>query len=508
MFSKVLVANRGEIACRIIRTCRRMGIATVAAYSDADASALHVRIADEAYRVGQAPAEQSYLKMEAIVEAALKSGADAVHPGYGFLSQNAAFARLCHENGLVFIGPRPEVLEMMKDKVEARRLAQEAGLPLIPGTTTTVSDDEALAEADALGFPVMVKAAQGGGGIGITLVSGPQRLKGVLARARRLARAAFGNGELYLEQYVDGAAHVEVQVVGDDYGNILHLYERECSVQRRNQKVVEEAPSKKLSSRRRTALLEAAVALCRHIGYSGVGTVEFLLDRKGRFYFMEMNTRLQVEHGITELITGLDMVELQIRASAGEHLALTQKRVYVRGHAVEARVYAEDPETFLPSAGVVQDLAVPHGKSIRVDTALYKGCEITTYYDPLVAKVMAWSRTRRGSINRLGKALESFKIEGVKTNLETLKAVLVSRGFRSGTYDTQFLSKLIPRLKRRGQVLAGLEAPGVHERDVAAVVALALAMGTPSGGREGVSPWKTQGRYAQMTSRMQSWRRM
>jgi acetyl-CoA carboxylase biotin carboxylase subunit len=509
MFSKVLVANRGEIAARIIRTCRRLGIDTVAVYSDADADALHVGMADEAFRLGPAPPEQSYLDIETVLQAAEESGAEAIHPGYGFLSQNAACAQACSERGFVFIGPRPEVLELMRDKVQARRLAVEAGLSVIPGTEGTVSDEEALEAAQELGFPIMVKAAQGGGGIGIALVGNPQRLKAVLARSRRLAQAAFGSPDLYLEKHIEGSSHIEVQVVGDDHGNFLHLFERECSVQRRNQKVVEETPTEKLSGRRRSSLFQAALAFCRHIGYSNMGTVEFLFDSKGRnFYFLEMNTRLQVEHGITELITDLDLVELQLRIAAGERLRLKQKEVKTRGHSIEARLYAEDPETFLPSAGEVSRLVLPRGKGIRVDTWLYEGCEVTTYYDPLLAKVMAWAHTRRGAIKRLEEALDSLRVEGVKTNLETLKVVLSARSFRSGSYDTQLLAKLVPRLKRRGRILAGLEQSQDQGRDVAAVIALALAMnGAPEPVRQPMSPWKAQGLYGQMMARTQPWRR-
>ncbi|MBI4337052.1 MAG: acetyl-CoA carboxylase biotin carboxylase subunit [Chloroflexi bacterium] len=525
MFRKILIANRGEIACRVIRTCRKMGIATVAVYSDVDAPKLHVRMADEAVRIGSPPASESYLNIPRIIEAAQRSGAEAVHPGYGFLSQNPHFARACQEAGLAFIGPRPEVMERMGDKVMARHLAREAGLPVVPGTDNAVTDRQALAAARELGFPVMLKAAAGGGGIGIRVATSLDELRQVLKRARTLARGAFGSGELYVEKYVPNAAHVEVQVLGDQHGRLVHLFERDCSVQRRNQKIIEETPCVKITPQQRDALCSAALALAHHIEYTNAGTVEFLLDPEGRFYFLEMNTRLQVEHGVTEMVMGLDMVELQVRIAAGEPLPFTQADVACRGHAIEARVYPEDPDTFLPMSGVVRRVEEPSGPGVRVDSSLYPGLEVTTHYDPLLAKVIVWGETRGEAIQRLTGAVRSLVVEGVKTNTPTLRAVLGDPTFILGNYTTQLLSQVAARPRRwlagptamvstnseavvhdavRRHLWSRNGASGSQAQHLVAVVAAAISMAAswPELARDEGARWRREGRRLQMQARL------
>ena len=367
MFAKVLIANRSEIACRIIRACEKLGIATVAVYSEADRDALHVRMADEAYLLGPSSPRESYLNTSKILSIARTSGAEAIHPGYGFLSENPTFVRACQEAEIAFVGPYPYVMENMGDKVRARNLAGKAGLPILPGTDTAVDDSRASAAAWELGFPLMVKATQGGGGIGIHIINSPDELTAVIRQERALANSAFGSPYLYFERYMQDASHIEVQVLGDQHGNLVHLFERDCSIQRRNQKIVEETPSVKLTQEQRGRLWDYALRLARSIGYTNAGTVEFLVSPEGEMYFLEMNTRLQVEHGVTEMITGLDIVELQLRVAAGEPLPVTQDQVHARGHAIEARIYPEDPHTFLPSAGVIRDFHQPSG-SISVWT--------------------------------------------------------------------------------------------------------------------------------------------
>jgi len=479
MFSKVLIANRGEIALRLIRTCRRMGIATVAVYSQVDARSLHVQMADEAYFIGPAAPSQSYLNMGRILDVAEKAGAEAVHPGYGFLSENSDFVRACRERGVVFIGPSADVMEKMRDKVQARGLAKEAGLPILPGTDEEVNEENAPRWARDLGFPLMVKPTVGGGGIGTYIVHSPEELPGVMEKARRLAQEAFGNPSLYMERYLEGAWHLEVQVLGDDYGNLVHLYERDCSLQRRYQKVVEESPSIKLSPEERKRLTEYALALVRHIGYTNAGTVEFLASRDGTIYFLEMNMRLQVEHGVTEAVTGLDLAELQMRVAAGEPLPLSQQDVKLNGHAVEARIYPEDPETFMPSAGVVWDVQEPSGEHIRVDSSLYPRYEVTTHYEPLLAKVIAWGLERKEALRRLYHALRSYRIDGVKTNIPTLRSVITHVNFRRGRYDTGFLSRVAGTPRRERTVTPVLWRER-RQKELAAAIGLALVLSEDS----------------------------
>jgi acetyl-CoA carboxylase biotin carboxylase subunit len=489
-FRKILIANRGEIACRVIRTCQRMGIKTVAVYSEADAPALHVQQADEAVLIGPPAAAESYLNIQAIIQAARDTGTEAIHPGYGFLSENPDFTKACQATGITFIGPSPGNMELMGNKIRARQVAQDAGLPLIPGTETAVSDQEAIDIAPGIGFPLMVKAAAGGGGIGIRLVATLDSLSEALTRARSQAESSFGSGQVYLEKYLEQPSHVEVQVLADQHGNAVHLFERDCSVQRRNQKIVEETPCPKLTKSKLNAMYEAALMLVSHIGYVNAGTVEFLVDHSGDFYFLEMNTRLQVEHPITEMVTGLDLVEHQIRIAAGQLLPFTQKDVSRKGHAIEARLYSEDPETLMPASGRVTVLQVPNGKNIRVDGALFQGYEATPYYDPMMAKVIAWGRSRKKAIERLNDALDSFTIEGVTHNIPLIQQVLANQEFKDGSYSTHLLAHMSDD--------QSADASRQEERET--VAAVTTALGTIFGGtpQQRSSPWRTHGRAAQM----------
>ncbi|MGC9521525.1 MAG: acetyl-CoA carboxylase biotin carboxylase subunit [Anaerolineae bacterium] len=480
---KVLIANRGEIAVRIMRTCRDLGISTVAVYSEGDREALHARYADEALAIGPTPARLSYLNIRALVDAARKSGADAIHPGYGFLSENAGFAEAVEDAGLVFIGPRPETLALTGDKLAARRAAREAGLPVLPGPDHPV-DRAALAGwplrqgplAD-LRFPMLVKAVAGGGGRGIRLVEDPETLPSVVAAARREAAAAFGDGEVYLEPLVERARHIEVQIVGDGAGRVLCLGERECSVQRRRQKLIEESPAPGLSSAQRTYLFEAAVQLAAALRYRSLGTVEFLLDRAGAFHFIEVNPRIQVEHPVTEMVTGMDLVAEQLRLAAGQPLRYAQDEVSFNGAAIEARVLAEDPTplcgaggvrgqlsgAFLPTTGEITYLKEPGGPGIRVDSALFQGMQVTTDYDSLLAKVIAWGDSRAEALVRLRRALREFQIGGVVTDSGFLLQILESAPFVGGDVHTTFLDEFHPSRPLR---VAALES------DVAAAAAL------------------------------------
>ncbi|MCM8749366.1 ATP-grasp domain-containing protein [Thermomicrobiaceae bacterium CFH 74404] len=439
-FRKVLIANRGEIARRVIRTCRRLGIRTVAVYSEADRALPFAREADEAVLIGPPPAAQSYMAIEKILDAAEETGAEAVHPGYGFLAENPLFARRCAERGLVFIGPRPEVIEAMGSKLASRQLMRRAGVPVIPGWDEPLPTlAEAQRVAGALGFPLLLKASAGGGGIGMHLVSSPDELERAFDSARERAQRYFGDGTLYFERLVPGARHIEVQVARDSHGAGVHLFERECSIQRRHQKVIEETPSPFLDAERRAALCEAALRGAEAIDYTNVGTIEFVFDQAGQFYFLEMNTRLQVEHPITEETTGVDLVELQLRIAAGQPLGLAQEGIRQEGHAIECRVYAEDPQTFLPSPGTITRMELPEGA--RYEFGYEEGNAVTPYYDPLIGKVITRGATRSEAIERMIEALRGMRIEGIKTNLPLLLAVCQDASFQSGRYDTSFLSR-------------------------------------------------------------------
>ncbi|MEA3221023.1 acetyl-CoA carboxylase biotin carboxylase subunit [Immundisolibacter sp.] len=446
LFKKILIANRGEIACRVIRSCQRLGIATVAIYSEADRNALHVRMADEAWPVGPAPSAQSYLDIDRILEVISAAGAQAVHPGYGFLSENAEFARRLEEAGVVFIGPPQGAVRAMGDKIESKKLAVEAGVNTVPGYVGIIdTPDEAVRIAEDIGFPVMIKATAGGGGKGMRVVNRREEMAEGFRAATSEARSSFGDDRVFIEKYITRPRHIEIQVLGDRQGNIVYLGERECSIQRRHQKVIEEAPSVFLTPEVRRAMGEQAVALARAVGYHSAGTVEFIVDQERNFYFLEMNTRLQVEHPVTELVTGVDLVEQMIRIAAGEPLALRQDDVTLTGWAIEARVYAEDARRgFLPSIGRLTDYQEPTGPGIRVDSGTYEGGEISMYYDPMIAKLIAYGEDRAQATARLVDALDSYDIRGVTTNLDFLGSLLSHPRFATGDISTNFIAEEYP----------------------------------------------------------------
>ncbi len=449
MFSRVLIANRGEIACRIIRTLHRLGIEAIAVRSDADRDALHVARADRAFHIGPAPAAESYLRIEAILNAAVRAGAEAVHPGYGFLAENAAFARACGDAGIVFIGPPPEVIEAMGAKDRAKAIMEGAGLPVVPGYHGELQDAASLRlAADEIGYPILLKAVAGGGGKGMRVVERPAEFPAALEGAKREAMAAFGDDRMLIEPYLARPRHIEVQVFGDRHGNVVHLYERDCSVQRRHQKVIEEAPAPGLRDEDRARLGELAVRAARAVDYVGAGTVEFLVDDRNNIYFMEMNTRLQVEHPITEMITGLDLVEWQLRIAAGEALPLAQEDITLSGHAIEARLYAEDPERgFLPSTGRLEHLHLPEAEEgVRIDTGVRAGDLVSPHYDPMLAKLIAWGPERTVALRRLGKALTDSRVVGVTTNQDALLNIVEHPDFVAGAVDTGFIERAGPAL--------------------------------------------------------------
>jgi propionyl-CoA carboxylase alpha chain len=441
--SKILVANRGEVALRIMRSAREMGIGTVAVYSQADRRALHVRFADEAVCIGPAPSAESYLNIPAILEAASRTGADAIHPGYGFLSENEQFAAAVQDAGLIFIGPSPKAIALMGSKLAAKAAVAAFGVPLVPGTSSPVKDArEAKALAAKIGYPVLIKASAGGGGKGMRIVQHEQDFDEQLARAVSEATSAFGDGSVFIEKYVTAPRHIEFQIFGDTHGNILHLFERECSIQRRHQKVIEEAPSSILTPELRQAMGEAAINVARAAEYYGAGTVEFILDENLNFYFLEMNTRLQVEHPVTEMITGLDLVKLQIRVAQGEKLPITQRDIHIHGHAIEARVYAEDPaNNFLPDIGTLLTYRRPQGPGIRVDDGFEEGMEIPVHYDPMIAKLICHAGTRQEAIAKMLRAIDEYHITGVATTLPFCRFVLNHPAFCTGQFDTRFVEQ-------------------------------------------------------------------
>ena len=438
---KVLIANRGEIAVRVIRTCRELGIRSVAVFSEADKTALHVRMADEAYPIGPAPSSESYLVAEKILEVALSCGADAVHPGYGFLSENADFAVACAERDIVFIGPPPAAIRAMGDKTAARALMEEAGVPMAPGTIDAISDkEEAARTAAKIGFPVLIKAAAGGGGKGMRIVRQESEFAAALETASSEANSAFGDGRVFIEKYIEEPRHIEFQIMADTHGNVVHLFERECSIQRRHQKVVEEAPSCILTEDVRQAMGEAAKRAAESCSYVGAGTVEFLLDKDMQFYFMEMNTRLQVEHPVTEYITGLDLVEQQIRVAEGHPLSYTQDDVSRHGHAIECRIYAEDPASgFMPGPGTLLAHDPPSGLGVRVDSGVEEGSEISLYYDPMISKLTTWGATREQAIARMVRALDEYGVAGVPTTIGFCQFVMNHPAFAGGSFSTHFV---------------------------------------------------------------------
>ncbi len=443
MFDKILIANRGEIACRVARTARRLGVATVAVYSEADAAAKHVEACDEAWLIGPAPARESYLDHQHILEVAIRSGAQAIHPGYGFLSENAAFASACADAGVTFIGPSPEAIEAMGSKSGAKVLMEAAGVPLLPGYHGEDQSDNRLSkEAATMGYPLLIKATAGGGGKGMRIVESPDEFSQALQSARRESLAAFGDDRMLLEPYLQAPRHIEIQVFADTWGNAVHLFERDCSVQRRHQKVLEEAPATGVTESLRARMGEAAIAAMRAVGYLGAGTVEFLLEREGDFYFMEMNTRLQVEHPVTEMITGQDLVEWQLLVASGESLPISQEQLQINGHAIEARIYAEIPERdFLPATGTLDHLSLPaQDDHLRIDTGVGQGDEVSVHYDPMIAKLITWDRERTGALRRLRHALAEFHVAGVQTNIAFLSRLAAQRDFVDGRIDTGFIN--------------------------------------------------------------------
>jgi propionyl-CoA carboxylase alpha chain len=439
----VLVANRGEIAVRVLRTCHERGLDTVAVYSTPDRSAPHVRRADEAYHIGPAAANQSYLDQETILDVARRSGADAIHPGYGFLSENASFAEACADAGVHFIGPPPEAIRAMGDKTAARQLMEEAGVPMAPGTTDAVTNtDEGERIAEEIGYPVLIKAAAGGGGKGMRIVHDPDNFAGAMDRAQGEAESAFGDGRVFIEKYIEEPRHVEFQVLADHHGNTIHLFERECSIQRRHQKVIEEAPSSVLTPEVRNEMGEAAVAAAESCGYRNAGTVEFLVDKDLNYYFMEMNTRLQVEHPVTEWITGVDLVAEQLRVAQGEALGYTTEDLSMDGHAMESRIYAEDPASnFLPDPGPLKRHAAPSGPGVRVDAGVEEGGEVLIHYDPMISKLTTWGRDRTHAIDRMIRALDEYEVAGMATTIPFCRFAMEHEGFREGDFTTHFVDE-------------------------------------------------------------------
>ncbi len=472
MFSKLLVANRGEIALRIIRACRELGVRSVAVYSEADARAPHVREADEAVLIGPAPSSESYLVGERIIDVARRTGAEAIHPGYGFLSEREWFARAVHDAGLIFVGPPADAIAAMGSKTAARQLAIKSGVPVVPGTTEPLRDpDEATAIAERFGYPVLIKAAAGGGGKGMRVVRAREEMAAAVDTARREAHNAFGDDAVYIEKFIVGPRHVEIQVLGDVHGTMLSLNERECSIQRRHQKMIEEAPSVAVTPEIRRAMGDTAVRAARAAGYVNAGTCEFLLDRDGRFYFLEMNTRLQVEHPVTELVTGIDIVQWQIRIAAGERLPFRQEDIAPRGWAIECRITSEDPaNNFLPSTGRITYLHLPTGPGVRWDGGIEVGSDVGLYYDPMLAKLIVWAPTRLAAVERMHRALDELVIEGVETSRDFHLRMMESSDFRDGAFDIQWLETRLPQLlathpSKEATRLVTIAAAMLAERD-------------------------------------------
>ncbi len=496
---KILIANRGEIAVRVMRTCREMGIRTVAVFSEADRTALHVRQADEAWYVGPAPARDSYLQQDRILEIARKSGADAIHPGYGFLSENPVFAEKVAQAGLIFIGPSAQAMRVMGDKTEARKTMQAAGVPIVPGTAQPLASEEEAAQVAAeVGYPVLLKAAAGGGGKGMRVVASENEIASSFTAASSEALSAFGDGRVYIEKYLEEPRHIEIQIMADQHGNVIYLGERECSIQRRHQKVIEEAPSCIVSEEMRRKMGEAAVNAARACSYANAGTIEFLVDKNHDFYFLEMNTRLQVEHPVTEMVVGLDLVKLQIECAMGLPLSLKQEDVKLTGHAVECRVYAEDPENnFLPSTGTITHLEKPDGPGIRDDSGVAAGDAISLYYDPMIAKLVAWAPTREMAIERMLRALHEYRIAGVRTTIPFCAWVLQHERFRSGQFDTHFVNQ--EYFGHEQEIFAASDELELHAAAIVAGYLFDKKSGSTAGKSEesaqknGKSPWQPRG---------------
>jgi len=496
MFKKVLIANRGEIAVRVIRACQELGLQTVAVYSEADRTALHVRYADQAYLIGPPQAAESYLRIDKIIDVAVRAKVDAVHPGYGFLAENAQFARACAEAGLIWIGPPPEAITLLGDKVEARRTMLAAGVPVVPGTDSEMEldDDSLRAAASDVGYPLLIKAAAGGGGKGMRAVTDPEEFDRALQAARREAKGAFGDDRVYLERLIQGARHIEFQILADNHGNAIHLGERECSIQRRHQKVLEEAPSPFMTPELREQMGAIAVRAVQAANYSNAGTVEFLVDKERNFYFLEVNTRLQVEHPVTEMVSGVDIVKEQLRIASGRKMRYTQDDITMKGWAMECRISSEDPfNNFLPSTGKVTSLVEPNGAGIRVESGIFEGFEVSLYYDSMVAKLLVWGETRGEALLRMRRALREYRIMGIKTTIPFHQRLLDNTNFIGGVFDTAFLEQnpnLIHDLQERHVRAAAIAAAILaHRRRQKALVQLG-----PGGEGAGMNPWKLHGR--------------
>jgi acetyl-CoA carboxylase, biotin carboxylase subunit len=495
---KILIANRGEIAVRIIRACRDMGIKTVAVYSDCDRAALHVRLADEAWPVGPSAPRDSYLRIDKMIDVATKSGADAVHPGYGFLAENEDFAVACRDAGVTFIGPTPEAIALMGSKTAAREMAIGAGVAVVPGTEqpldAAVSDADVLAIAERIGYPIMLKAVAGGGGKGMRMVASAEELPNALGAARSEARSAFGDSAVYLERRILRPRHIEVQLIGDHHGTILPCVERECTIQRRHQKVIEESPSPVVSPELRRRITAAAAAVARSVSYTNAGTIEFLLDESGEFFFLEMNTRLQVEHPITEMVTGIDLVEWQIRVARGEKLTIDPDTLLTpRGHAIECRIYAEDPENgFLPSPGRILALRVPQGPGVRDDGGVFEGGEVPIFYDPMISKLITWGHTRAHALARMRRALSEYEVRGIKTTIPFFQWILEDEDFVAGRFDTSFIDRKLGARNGDPFRIAG----AAHE-DLAVIAAAFALMAKAPGAAvssAAASHWRRSGR--------------
>jgi len=461
MLKKVLIANRGEIAVRIIRACKEMGIKTVAVFSEIDRKALHVRFADEAYLIGPAPSAQSYLDMEKIIEVAKRSGAEAIHPGYGFLAENATFVKMVESEGLAFIGPPSSAVELLGDKVEARKTMKTAGVSIVPGTEVEIaSEDQAVSIAEEIGFPILIKAVGGGGGKGMRIVKEKSQMKEALRGAQSEAKSAFADPRIYIEKYLERPRHVEIQILADKYGNVIHLGERECSIQRRHQKVVEESPSPIVDAEMRKAMGEQAVTAAKAAGYVNAGTMEFLVDQDLNFYFLESNTRLQVEHPVTEMVTGIDIAKEQIKIASGMKLECKQENIKWKGSAIECRIYAEDPDNnFFPSVGVVHSYLEPSGPGVRVDSGLSEGLEISLYYDPLIAKLLTWGNDRNEAIQRMKRALSEYRISGIATTIPFHIGVMNNKRFKEGRIHTHFIEEEM----EKGQLIVGRDSDDILE---------------------------------------------
>jgi acetyl-CoA carboxylase biotin carboxylase subunit len=496
MFSKILVANRGEIAVRVLRACREMDIQSVTVYSEADRNALHVRYADEVYCVGPAPATESYLRIDKIIDVARRSGAEAIHPGYGFLAENTEFARACEDNGIVFIGPNSKAVELLGDKIASKKTMSKAGIPVIPGSEgATKSEEDARHVAEAIGFPVLIKAAGGGGGKGMRVVSDMESLGPAMKQAIGEARSAFGNPTIFIEKFLESPRHIEFQILADNHGNVIHLFERECSVQRRHQKLIEESPSAVMTDELRTKMGDAAVKAVKVSKYNNAGTVEFMVDKDRNFYFLEMNTRLQVEHPVTELITGVDIVKEQFKIASGEKLSFKQEDITMMGSAIECRISAEDPENgFAPSTGRITELIEPGGIGVRIDSGIYEGFQVPIYYDPLVAKLLVWAPTRQEAIVRMKRALSEYMVRGIKTSIPFHVLVMEHSRFVEGEYDTTFIDKVLKKIeyKKRNYDIAAISSV------LARMLKSGRARVSEVHSKRKENPWKMAGRQSMM----------